>query len=83
MTACRQAIQKERIRPSVYLVALQTSPLIRKRILQLGLIYMALILALSFILSMLVDFELLIPLMTSDKPISPEAIRQIYLILFF
>ena len=83
MTACRQAIQKERIRPSVYLVALKTSPLIRKRILQLGLIYMALILALSFILSMLVDFELLIPLMTSDKPISPEAIRQIYLLLFF
>lgn len=32
---------------------------------------------------MLVDFELLIPLMSSDKPISPEAIRQIYLILFF
>lgn len=83
MTACRLAIQKERIRPSVYLVALQTSPLIRKRILQLGLIYMALILTLSFVLSMLVDFELLIPLMTSDKPISSEAIRQIYLILFF
>ena len=83
MTACRQAIQKERIRPTVYLVALQTSPLIRKRILQLGLIYTALILALSFILSLLVDFELLIPLMTSDKPISLEAIRQIYLILFF
>ena len=32
---------------------------------------------------MLVDFELLIPLISSDKPISPEAIRQIYLILFF
>jgi len=83
MTACRQAIQKERIRPSVYVVALQSSPLIRKRILQLGLVYAALILALSFILSMLVDFELLIPLMTNDKPITPEAVRQIYLILFF
>jgi hypothetical protein len=83
MTACRQAIQKERIRPTIYLVALQSSPLIRKRILQLGLIYTALILALSFLLSMLVDFELLIPLISSDKPISPEAIRQIYLILFF
>ncbi len=83
MTACRQPIQKKRIRPTVYLVALRTSPLIRKRILQLGLIYTALILTLSFTLSMLVDFELLIPLMTSDKPISPEAIRQIYLILFF
>lgn len=83
MTACRQAIQKERIRPSVYVVALQSSPLIRKRILQLGLVYAALILALSFILSMLVDFELLIPLMTNDKPITPEVVRQIYLILFF
>ena len=83
MTACRQAIQKERIRPSVYVVALQSSPLIRKRILQLGLVYAALILALSFILSMLVDFELLIPLMANDKPITPEAVRQIYLILFF
>ncbi|MBU3636903.1 BPSS1780 family membrane protein [Polynucleobacter sp. es-MAR-4] len=83
MTACRQAIQKERIRPSVYVIALQSTPLIRKRILQLGLIYAALILALSCILSMLVDFELLIPLMTNDKPITPEVVRQIYLILFF
>jgi hypothetical protein len=83
MTACRQAIQKERIRPSIYVIALQSSPLIRKRILQLGLVYAALILALSFILSMLVDFELLIPLMTNDKPITPEVVRQIYLILFF
>lgn len=83
MTACRLAIQKERIRPSVYLVALQSTSLIRKRILQLGLVYAALILALSFILSMLVDFELLIPLMTNEKPITSEAINQIYLILFF
>ena len=83
MTACRQAIQKERIRPSVYLAALQSTPIVRKRILQLGLVYAALILALSFILSLLVDFELLIPLMTNDKPITAEAIRQIYLILFF
>lgn len=83
MTACRQAIQKERIRPTVYLIALQSTPLIRKRILQLGLVYAALILVLSFILSMLVDFELLIPLMTNDKPITPEAVREIYLILIF
>ncbi len=83
MTACRQAIQKERIRPMVYLVALQSTMLVRKRILQLGLIYAVLILALSFVLSLLVDFELLLPLMTSDKPINPEAIRQIYLVLFF
>ena len=83
MTACRQAIQKERIKPTVYLVALQSGQLIRKRILQLGLIYAALILLLSFILSQLVDFELLLPLMTSDKPITPEALRQIYLVLFF
>ena len=83
MTACRYAIQKERIRPTVYLVALQSTPLIRKRILQLGLVYAVLIFALSFILSLVVDFELLIPLMTNDKPITPEAINQIYLILFF
>lgn len=83
MTACRQAIQKERIRPLVYLIALQSTPLVRKRILQLGLVYSALILTLSFILSMLVDFELLLPLVMGDKPITPEAIRQIYLILFF
>jgi hypothetical protein len=83
MTACRLAIQNERIRPSVYVIALQSTPLIRKRILQLGLVYAALILVLSFILSMLVDFELLIPLMTNDKPITSEAINQIYLILFF
>jgi hypothetical protein len=83
MTACRQAIQKERIRPTVYFIALQSSPLIRKRILQLGVVYAAMILLLSFILSLLVDFELLLPLMTSDKPITPEALRQVYLILFF
>ncbi|MBU3631538.1 BPSS1780 family membrane protein [Polynucleobacter sp. AP-Melu-500A-A1] len=83
LTACRQAIQKERIRPMVYLVALQSTPLIRKRILQLGLVYAALILTLSFTLSLVVDFELLLPLMTSDKAITPEALRQIYLVLFF
>jgi hypothetical protein len=49
----------------------------------LGLVYSALILTLSFVLSMLVDFELLLPLMTGDKPITPEAVREIYLILFF
>lgn len=83
MTACRQAIQKERISPAVYLIALQSGALIRRRMLQLGLIYAALILLLSFILSLLVDFELLLPLMTSDQAISPEALRQIYLVLFF
>ena len=83
MTACRQAIQKERIRPLVYLVALQSGIVVHKRILQLGLIYAAMILLLSFILSLLVDFELLLQLMTSDKPITPEALRQVYLVLFF
>jgi hypothetical protein len=83
MTACRQAIQKERISPAVYLVALKSNPLIRRRILQLGLVYTGLVLLLSFALSLLVDFELLLPLMTSDQPISPEALRQIYLVLFF
>jgi hypothetical protein len=37
----------------------------------------------SFALSLLVDFELLIPLLTSDKAITPEGLRQIYLVLFF
>jgi hypothetical protein len=83
MTACRQAIQKERISPMVYLVALRSSAIVRKRILQLGIVYAALIVLLSFILSLLVDFDLLIPLMTSDKPITSEAFRQIYLVLFF
>ena len=83
LTACRQAIQKERIRPMVYLVALQSTPIIRKRILQLGLVYAVLILTLSFTLSLVVDFELLLPLMTSDKAVTPEALRQIYLVLFF
>ena len=83
MTACRQAIQKERIKPSVYIAALKSGPIVRKRILQLGLVYAAMIVLLSFILSLLVDFELLLPLMTSDKPITPEALRQVYLVLFF
>ncbi|MBU3565176.1 BPSS1780 family membrane protein [Polynucleobacter sp. MWH-HuK1] len=83
MTACRQAILKERIKPSVYIAALQSGQMIRKRILQLGLVYAAMIVLLSFILSLLVDFELLLPLMTSDKPITPEALRQVYLVLFF
>ena len=83
MTACRQAIQKERISPMMYLIALKSGALVRRRVLQLGLVYAALILILSFVLSLLVDFELLIPLMTSDKPITPEALRQIYLVLFF
>ena len=65
------------------MTALQSTPLIRKRILQLGLVYAALILMLSFILGMLVDFDVLIPLMTNEKPITPEALNQIYLILFF
>ena len=83
MTACRQAIQKERIRPSVYLIALQSGQFIRNRILQLGLVYAALILLMSFVLSLLVDFEMLLPLMTSDKPITPEALREVYLVLVF
>lgn len=83
MTACRQAIQKERISPTVYLIALKSGALIRRRILQLGLVYAALILLLSFVLSLLVDFELLLPLMTSDQAITPEALRQIYWVLFF
>jgi len=81
MTACRQAIQKERIKPMVYLIALQSGVLIRRRMMQLGLVYAGLILLLSFALSLFVDFELLLPLMTSDQPITPDALRQIYLLL--
>ncbi len=33
MTACRQAIQKERISPMVYLIALKSGALIRRRLL--------------------------------------------------
>lgn len=83
MTACRQAILKERIKPSVYLVALQSGSEVRKKILQLGLVYAAMIVLMSLLLSLLVDFELLLPLMTSDKAITPEALRQVYLVLFF
>jgi len=82
MTACRQAIQKERIKPMVYLIALQSGLLIRRRMMQLGLVYAGLILLLSFALSLFIDFELLLPLMTSDQSITPEALRQIYLLLF-
>jgi hypothetical protein len=81
MTACRGAIQKEPIRPTVYLVALRGDPLIRRRILQLGLIYTLLIFILSFILSLIVDIELLMPIVTGDKPISSEAMSQVYWVL--
>ncbi|CAM3787716.1 BPSS1780 family membrane protein [Polynucleobacter antarcticus] len=83
MTACRLAILKERILPTVYLAALKSTPLVRKRILQLGLVYAALVMILSFILSMLVDFELLLPLLMSDKVTTPEMIQEIYLLLFY
>lgn len=81
MTACRGAIQKEPIRPTVYLVALLGAPLIRRRILQLGLIYTLLIFILSFILSLVVDVELLMPLVTGDKLMSSEAMSQVYWVL--
>jgi len=84
MTACRQAIQRERIVPTVYLVALRspTSNEVRNRILQLGLIYSVLILILSLIASMVVDFQALIPLLTNDKNMSSvataHAMSQLY-----
>jgi hypothetical protein len=81
MTACRGTIQKEPIRPTVYLIALMGSPLIRRRILQLGLIYTLLIFMLSFILSLLIDFELLMPLVTGDKLVGSEALSQLYWVL--
>lgn len=81
MTACRQAIEKERLRPTVYLITLQSSPIIRKRILQLGLIYAGLILLLSLILSTIVDVDALLPLVTGDQAVTPEALHQIYQIV--
>lgn len=81
MTACRQAIVKERLRPMVYAIALQSGPIIRKRILNLGMIYTLLILALSLALSTLVDFEALLPLLTGDKPMTPDAMHQVYEVL--
>lgn len=83
MTACRQAIQKERILPTAYLAAFRLpSPLARKRVLQLGLIYTACILILSFLASLIVDFEALLPLLTSDQAPSAEAMQQLYKLVF-
>lgn len=83
MTACRQAIQKERILPTVYLAAFKLpSTMARKRVLQLGLIYTACILMLSFLASLMVDFEALLPLVTSDQPPSAEAMQQLYKMIF-
>lgn len=83
MTACRQAIQKERILPTAYLAAFRLpSALARKRILQLGLIYTACILILSFLASLLVDFEALLPLLTSDQAPSVEAMQELYKLVF-
>jgi hypothetical protein len=83
MTACRQAIQNERILPTAYLAAFRLpSTLARKRILQLGLIYTACILILSFLASLIVDFEALLPLLTSEEAPSAEAMAQLYKLVF-
>jgi hypothetical protein len=83
MTACRQAIQNERILPTAYLAAFRLpSTVARKRILQLGLIYTACILILSFLASLIVDFEALLPLLTSDEAPSAEAMQQLYKLVF-
>jgi hypothetical protein len=83
MTACRQAIQKERILPTAYLAAFRLpSTVARKRILQLGLIYTACILILSFLASLIVDFEALLPLLTSDQAPNAEAMEQLYKLVF-
>jgi hypothetical protein len=83
MTACRQAIQNERILPTAYLAAFRLpSTAARKRILQLGLIYTACILILSFLASLIVDFEALLPLLTSDQAPNAEAMAQLYKLVF-
>ena len=78
MTACRQAIQKERIVPQVYFCALRSTPLIRKRILQLGLLYAIMIFGLSLILGLFINVQAIIPLIRNDQAITPEAIHQLY-----
>jgi hypothetical protein len=83
MTACRQAIQNERILPTAYLAAFRLpSTAARKRILQLGLIYTACILILSFLASLIVDFEALLPLLTSKEAPNAEAMAQLYKLVF-
>ena len=79
MTACRQTIQKERILPTVYLAAFRSNQQeVKKRILQLGLVYAVMIFAMSLIASMVIDFQALLPLITNDKPITSEMMRQLY-----
>ena len=83
MTACRLAIQNERILPTAYLAAFRLpSTVARKRIFQLGLIYTACILILSFLASLIVDFEALLPLLTSDEAPSAKAMQQLYKLVF-
>jgi hypothetical protein len=79
MTACRQTIQKERILPTVYLAAFRSNHQdVKKRILQLGLVYAVMIFAMSLIASMVIDFQALLPLITNDKPITSELMRELY-----
>jgi hypothetical protein len=79
MTACRQTIQKERILPTAYLAAFRSNnPEVKKRILQLGLVYAVMIFALSLIASMVIDFQALLPFVTNDKPITPEVMQTLY-----
>jgi hypothetical protein len=79
MTACRQTIQKERIVPTVYLAAFRsTNTEVKKRILHLGLVYAVMIFAMSLIASMVIDFQTLLPLITNDKPITPEIMQTLY-----
>ena len=79
MTACRQTIQKERILPTVYLAAFRSNQQeVKKRILQLGLVYAVMIFAMSLIASMVIDFQALLPLITNDKPITAELMRELY-----
>ena len=79
MTACRQTIQKERILLTVYLAAFRTNnPEVKKRILQLGLVYALMIFTMSLIASMVIDFQALLPFITNDKPITSEVMQQLY-----
>ena len=54
------------------------NPEVKKRILQLGLVYALMIFTMSLIASMVIDFQALLPFITNDKPITSEVMQQLY-----
>ena len=82
MSACQQVIRKERVVPSIYLIALRSlGPTVRSNILKLGLVYAVIVFLLSLIASQFVDFEKLIPLVSDQQISSAAMVRELYLAL--